>query len=398
MTQLDPQQRMSYPSLDGSLLSLTYRSRASFPWSEGDLRDFERKADARNRSEDISGVVVYDDGHFFQWLEGPAEGLTRVWDSVQRDPRHADIRVRSAGPTKNRVFGDFGMKLLQRGDPLWSATALLAPAVPHLVETVVVPALVAQRTELRRDLPQVDPRAAEFANLLIGTDPNAASALARELSQRAGSLAFSRATLFDPAARSLGDLWYHDDCSALELDLGLVRMQAIVRELGAVANLTGLGLPAVLVAPQPGEPHLLGATLDTELLWQAGWDAHAEFPATDDELQSLLAGEWFDALDLSLSPALRREDWLVRVAHTVATARIASRNPALVVVVGGRSFAAGESASDAASVGADVNGSQVLQLGASIEEVLRRPRSTQRRKESAKSATKRAAKERGGRG
>ena len=394
MTQLNTDRQMTYPSSKGSLMSLTYRSRASVPWSENDLHQIERVADSRNRSENISGVIVYDDGNFFQWLEGPTESLTRVWDSVQRDSRHADIRVSSAGPTRSRVFGDFGMKLLQRGDPLWSAAALTGPTVPHLVETVVVPTLVARRGGQRQDLPQVDPRAAEFANLLIGTNPGAASALARELSDRAGSLAFARATLFDPAARSLGDLWYQDDCSALELDLGLLRMQAIVRELGSVANLTGLGKPAILVAPQPGESHLLGAALDTELLWQAGWDAHAEFPATDDALQKLLAGQWFEALDLSLSSALRREDWRVRVAHTVATARVASRNPALVVVVGGRSFAAGEGASDAASVGADVNGSQVLQLGASIESVLRRPRSTERRKESVKSAAKREAKER----
>lgn len=244
-------------------------------------------------------------------------------------------------------------------------------------------------------MPAIDPRAAELANLLIASNASAATELARELSRRAGSLAFSRARLFDPTARSLGDLWYHDDCSALELDLGLLRMQAIVRELGAVANLDGVGLPAVLVAPQPGETHLLGATLDTELLWQGGWDAHAEFPETDEALQDLLAGEWFDALDLSLSTALRREDWLVRVAHTVATARIASLDPALVVVVGGRAFAEGESGADTAKVGADVNGSQVLEIGAAIENVLRRPRSTERRKESAKSAAKRTAKVRG---
>lgn len=76
-----------------------------------------------------------------------------------------------------------------------------------------------------------------------------------------------------------------------------------------------------------------------------------------------------------------------RLERTIATARLASQNPALVVVVGGRVFA--EPGRLVSSVGADVNASQVLRLEAAIEEVLRRPRSTERRSESPASAEKR---------
>jgi hypothetical protein len=166
-----------------------------------------------------------------------------------------------------------------------------------------------------------------------------------------------------------------------------MRMKDLVHEQGEASPATSLRPFAVLVAPQPGESHLLGAALDTELLGQAGWNAHAEFPATDDALKALVAGEWFDALDLSLSSALRREDAVPRLERTIATARLASRNPALVVVVGGRVFT--EPGRLASSVGADVNASQVLRLEAAIEEVLRWPRSTERRSESPASAEKR---------
>ena len=179
-----------------------------------------------------------------------------------------------------------------------------------------------------------------------------------------------------PAARSLGDLWYADDCSAAEVTLGLGRIQALVRELGVAAAMSGYDLPAVLVAPQPGETHGLGATLDSELLGRMGWDTRSEFPANDAALQALLAGAWFDVLDLSLSTALRREELLPRLAITIAAARIASLNPGLVIVAGGRDFA--ETAGAAESVGADVDGS-VVQLGASIMAALRHPRLTPRR-------------------
>lgn len=372
-------------------MALSYRSQAVATMSEEGLRELELVADARNRTEDITGVMIYDDGHFFQWLEGPEDGVTRVWGSVQRDRRHHDIQLSRVGPTASRAFGECGMKLLRRADPLWSTSALLAKNLPSLVESVVIPTLAGLRREQVRALPPIDPRVAELAGLLIASDPTAASVLARELSSRAGPLSSARASLFDPTARSLGDLWYDDDCSGLELDLALMRMQDIVRELGEVALPTGLTPYAVLVAPQPGESHLLGAALDTELLGQAGWNAQAEFPETDDALQALVAGAWFDALDLSLSSALRREDAVPRLERTIATARLASQNPALVVVVGGRVFT--EPGRVAASVGADVNASQVLELGASIEEVLRRPRSTERRNESPESAEKRRVKD-----
>lgn len=358
------------------LTTLTYSSRAVTPLTERDLTRLESDASARNRAEKLTGLFVYDDGHFFQWLEGPVEGLTRVWDSVRRDPRHTDIRVSHIQPTPARVFGEWSMKRLNRGDPVWSSAALLTATLPGLVETLVVPALAARLARLRDALPAVDPRAAELANLLIATDPSASAELVRELCVRDDSFARSRVALLEPAARSLGDLWYADDCSAAEVTLGLVRIQALVRELGIAAALSGYDLPAVLVAPQPGETHGLGATLDSELLGRMGWDTHSEFPATDDALQALVAGAWFDVLDLSLSSALRREELLPRVAATIAAARIASLNPALVVVTGGRDFS--ETAGTAESVGADVDGS-VAQLDTAIMSALHHRRPTKRR-------------------
>jgi hypothetical protein len=113
----------------------------------------------------------------------------------------------------------------------------------------------------------------------------------------------------------------------------------------------GLYLPAVLIVPEPGEMHLLNSVLDSDVLADAGWDPLTEFPASDEALQDLMADSWFDALDLSLSPSMRRDGWLPRVTQTIALARHASRNPALVVVVGGRIFAEDQGAG--ARVGAD---------------------------------------------
>jgi hypothetical protein len=99
---------------------------------------------------------------------------------------------------------------------------------------------------------------------------------------------------------------------------------------------------------------------------------HAEFPASDGALDALLAGTWFDALDLSLSAALRHEHGLPRLAATIAHARSASLNPALVVVVGGRVFA--EPGDAGLQVGADASCISAVQIESVIRQVLPRGR------------------------
>jgi hypothetical protein len=130
----------------------------------------------------------------------------------------------------------------------------------------------------------------------------------------------------------------------------------------------GVYLPAVLIVPEPGEVHMLNSVLDSDALSNAGWDPLTEFPASDEALQDLIAGTWFDALDLSLSPSFRREQWLPRVTQTIALARHASRNPALVVVVGGRIFAEDKTAG--ARVGADGTSATAMRTARAIRDGL----------------------------
>jgi hypothetical protein len=107
---------------------------------------------------------------------------------------------------------------------------------------------------------------------------------------------------------------------------------------GAMPKTTA-GAPAVLVVSQPGAVHLPSAALDAESLYQQGWLPQFECPPSDKSLQDMVSNTWFDAVDLTLSTAFRREHWLPRVAETISRVRSASRNPALVIMVGGRAFA-----------------------------------------------------------
>ena len=383
--QLLQREAANAPSAKG-LTSLVYRSIATAALSELELQRLVNAAQARNRAESITGLMIYDEGRIFQWLEGPSEAVARIWKSIRSDPRHTSIEILGEQPTLTRFFGDWHMKLAARHMPGHSpqadlldapdglietlkqrpdtvpalllrlvprspATIVTGPAIRALAELVVIPKLLARHAAGPRPLAAVDSHAPELARLLLAADPDAAFALIDSLRAPIGTSARLFSSLFEPAARLLGDLWSADECSEFDVTLGLCRIQTALRDRADAAAAPQLRLKSVLIAPQPGELHMLGAVLDAELLWRAGWSTQSEWPSTDLALKQMVAETWFDVLDLSLSPSFQREHWLPRMTETIAQARSASLNPALVIVVGGRAFV--EHPEAGTTVGAD---------------------------------------------
>jgi hypothetical protein len=393
--------------------------------SELDLHRLARAAQLRNGAEGVTGLLVYDRGWIFQQLEGPSDGLSRIWASIRKDRRHTSIEVLSDGPADERHFSDWDLKLAVRGaqaglgqlgmadeppemisrlcrgeKPVdlpgvsWPADlekrvslvlaseALLASkaALSELIATVIVPTLCAVRAAPRAESPALS---TTLASLLIAVDAASAFALVKAALYRYPSLASLATDLLEPAARGLGDLWQSDDCSEVEVTLGLLRLQSMAREFGLGApRLSALHPPVVLVAPQPGEAHMLGAALDAEMLWQAGWSPRVDFPASSGALDTLVASTWIDALDLSLSTSFQRDQRLAQLGETIASARLASLNPDVVVVVSGRMFSDLAKASDSAAtgrrIGADGIFGSAAQAPSAILRALECSRATQR--------------------
>jgi len=402
--------------------ALVYRSHAVNALSPPDLLQLAQAAQARNRHEAITGVMLYDDQTFFQWLEGPRDSVDRVMQSIYRDRRHTGIEVLSKRGVPTRTFPGWDMRLVGAGANLGNLPDYVVEAPPGLMEGLrrrpqAAPGMLAKLDPLNRDdpatsgrfasiphprdtadvlrdvmvsavIPQLarqhrspaetptprhsisHPRAKDLAGLLIDTDPAAALALIQEL-QASDALLPLHASLFEPAARALGDLWRDDDCSEFDVTLGLCRLQRAVHLLSSPCLRTRphLPCPAVLAAPAPGEGHSFVAVLDAAVLRQAGWSPQCEYPADDQGLQDLVGATWFDVLDLSLSPAFSREHRLPDLAGTIVKARHASRNPALMVVVAGRAFA--EDTSNALAVGADLATTSSLRVDRSILRLLR---------------------------
>jgi len=89
------------------LCSVVYRSRAVSALSDFDLYRLVQTAQARNETESITGLMLYDDGRFYQWLEGPVDNVARIMRLIRTDRRHTDIEILSDKPTASRQFGDW---------------------------------------------------------------------------------------------------------------------------------------------------------------------------------------------------------------------------------------------------------------------------------------------------
>ena len=97
-----------------NLSVIVYRSKAVEAMTDIDLFYLLMHARERNKVNDLSGVIIYDRGHFFQWLEGPDQALGQTWNNIRTDARHTDVHVLADQSIPTRLFAGWTMQLAHR--------------------------------------------------------------------------------------------------------------------------------------------------------------------------------------------------------------------------------------------------------------------------------------------
>lgn len=92
-----------------TLKYLVYSSVASRPMDPADLEAILYTARRRNRDAGITGLLLYRNDTFIQFLEGPPAEIDSLMEDISADDRHDRLQVLVVEQTSRRSFGDWKM-------------------------------------------------------------------------------------------------------------------------------------------------------------------------------------------------------------------------------------------------------------------------------------------------
>lgn len=79
-----------------------------------DLRNILSEARDFNFLNEITGVLYFANGYFFQYLEGGKESLELLIEKLKKDPRHTDLNFFAMKSLEKRNLDDWSMKYVKR--------------------------------------------------------------------------------------------------------------------------------------------------------------------------------------------------------------------------------------------------------------------------------------------
>jgi methanogenic corrinoid protein MtbC1 len=184
------------------------------------------------------------------------------------------------------------------------------------------------------------PTAAEVqgfvAQLMVGADAPTQALLA-QLRRRGMTVEALYLDLLAPAARLLGEYWDNDLADFAAVTVGLGQLQRLLRDLSPDFSID-LGSRAharrVLLVQAPHEQHSFGLSMVAEFFRRDGWVVEGGVGTAAADPVVRVQNDWYDVIGFSLGSETRLR-WL---REKIAAVRLASRNPALVVMVGGPLF------------------------------------------------------------
>ena len=241
--------------------------------------------------------------------------------------RRDDVAERQAKLARI-ISGDIVPRLLQ-------LHAEVVPAAPPV--TVLIEALAPSSADI-----------GGLADIVLGSDLEAAAAYVLVLRERGLSMETLFLELLEPTARLLGEMWDRDECDFIDVTLGVARLQKLLAIFNETHDIAALDTRrCVLMAMTPGDQHYFGVTMVERFLAAAGWRVRTELEGSSQEIADVAKKNWFAVVGLTAGS----DRQLDSLSATIAQIRRESRNQAIGVMVGGPMFTANPSL--ARTVGAD---------------------------------------------
>jgi MerR family transcriptional regulator, light-induced transcriptional regulator len=243
----------------------------------------------------------------------------------------------------NRLENHFIAPEIFRRDDVVDRQARLA----RIVSSNIIPRLMRLHTEVISNAPPVEdlveslaPSSADIsglADIVIGSDLEAAATYVTVLRDRGLSMEALFVELLEPTACYLGEMWDQDECDFVDVALGVARLQKLLAIFNDTHSVPSLDIRRhVLLATTPGDKHHFGVAMIEQLLVAAGWRVRTELTGTLDDIVNATRGNWFAVAGLTAGS----DRQLDTLSSTIAEIRKHSRNRDIGIMVGGPIFTA----------------------------------------------------------
>ena len=133
-------------SSNEQIFQLVYASAAAVPFTIAQLESLLTRARRNNSLCNVTGMLLYHEGSFFQVLECPEAAVRRVFERVSADPRHKDVLLVWQGEVETRQFGDWSMGFIN------SRLADVAEGFSDFLKTVHTPAELMEESARAKQL------------------------------------------------------------------------------------------------------------------------------------------------------------------------------------------------------------------------------------------------------
>lgn len=228
----------------------------------------------------------------------------------------------------------------------------------RMVSSEIVPRLLMLHAEVVPDALPVDflveallPSRGDvggLAEIVLGSDLEAAVAYITLLRDRGLSMDALFVELLEPTARYLGEMWDQDKCDFIDVTIGVGRLQQLLAFFNDNHAVPALDERRhVLMAMTPGNQHSFGVAIVERFLRAGGWHVQTELSGTADDIAATVHQRWFAVAGLTIGSERQIES----LKSTIALLRAQSHNPAIGIMVGGPVFTADPTL--AKEVGAD---------------------------------------------
>ncbi len=88
---------------------LVYVSQRNSKCTQPEIDKILQACQRNNTHNDATGVLLYSDKRFVQYLEGDYQKITALYDKIKLDERHKNVRLVHIGNIQDRIFPSWQM-------------------------------------------------------------------------------------------------------------------------------------------------------------------------------------------------------------------------------------------------------------------------------------------------